>query len=176
MRTFAALALLLLASAAVAPSGAQEVAHELPAYTDAERWNRAATLFTAALLGDLADDMRTGMTPEESGRASAAIFGPPHGWTGTDTPFRLLRAMHRNWMSHPAQECELLEADEDAARIRCNRPWLDLFGDDGEAYGVTVEDFEASLAGFAGAIAEHHRMVWQQEIAGGDLLVTVRRE
>ena len=140
--------------------------YELPEYQDDQRWNRAATLLTAVLVGDLAKSMSRGMTTEESGREAGRLFGPPVGWTGSDTPWRLLRGMYNNWMSDPDQTCELLEASETRVRARCNRPYLDYFGMSGEVMGVSVEDYDASLFGFASYLADYHGMDWAQEMDG----------
>lgn len=168
------LALVFLTCALAAPLGAQED-YTLPTYTDAQRWTRAATLQLAVLVGQLGAQKAAGLTANEAGRASAKTFGPPNGWNGSDIPMRLFRGMYRNWMSHPEQRCELVEAGETEVRARCNRPYLSYFGDDGAAYGVTVEDFEASGIGFASGIAEAHGMEWHQEVDGDDLLITIRR-
>ncbi len=167
-------ALTLLTGILSVPLQAQDETYELPSYTDAQRWNRSATLLIAVLVGDIAGDKEAGMSAEEAGRAAAAIFGPPNGWNSSNTPMRLFRGINRNWMSHPEQTCDLLEAAPTVVRARCNRPYLTYFGDDGESYGVTVQDYEDSSRGFAAAIADHHGMDWRQEIVDGDLMITIR--
>ena len=57
---------------------------------------------------------------------------------------RLFRGMYYNWMSHPQQQCELLEAGPAQVRARCNRPYLAFFGQSGRSYGVTVEELLAA--------------------------------
>ena len=174
MRLSATAVLTLSLSLLSAPLQAQED-YQLPTYTDAQRWNRASTLQTAVLVGQLAGQMSSGSTAFEAGRASARVFGPPNGWNGSDTPMRLLRGMYRNWMSSPAQTCEVLDAGETMVRARCNRPYLAYFGEDGVSYGVTLEQYEQFGTGFASGIAEAHGMDWSQRVDGDDLLITIRK-
>jgi hypothetical protein len=159
----------------VLPELTQAQTYELPEYDDARRWNRAATLLTAVLVSDIAKSKARGVTAAEAGAEAAGIFGPPNGWTGSDTPFVLFRGMYYNWMTHPEQTCELLEAGEDVVRARCNRPYLSYFGESGESYGVTVADYEASSKTFAWTIADYHGMDWEQQHDGDDLLITIRK-
>ena len=150
--------------------------YELPTYTDAQRWTRAATLQTAVLVGQLGGQIQAGLTAMEAGRASARVFGPPNGWNGSDTPMRLFRGMYLNWMSSPGQTCEILDAGETLVRARCNRPYVPYFGDDGVSYGgVTLQQFEQSNIGFGSGIAEAHGMEWSQRVEGEDLLITIRK-
>ena len=88
---------------------------------------------------------------------------------------RLFRGMYRNWMIHPEQTCELLQANEDVVRARCNRPYVSYFGDDGVAYGVTLQDYHDSGEAFSATIADKHGIDWEQSVDGSDLLITVRR-
>ena len=156
------------------PLQAQED-YKLPSYTDAQRWNRAASLQISALVGHLAAQKSAGMTAMEAGRASAKTFGPPNAWNASDTPMKLLRGMYRNWMSHPGQTCEVLEAGEARVRARCSRPYVSYFGENGVAYGVTLQEYELAGVGFASGIAEAHGMMWEQEVDGDDLVITIRK-
>ena len=175
MRSLSTISLVLLTVVAAAPAQAQEVSYDLPTYTDSLRWNRAGTLFIAALVGDLVKSKEQGMSAAESGRASAKVFGPPNGWNRSDTPFVLFRGMYYNWMSHPDQTCELLEAGENLVRARCNRPYLGYFGTSGESYGVTVAQYEEMGLNFAATIADYHGMDWQQRVDGDDVMITIRK-
>ncbi len=83
--------------------------------------------------------------------------------------------MYRNLMSDPDQTCELLEASETVVKARCNRPYLDYFGESGEALGVTVDDYDQSFLAFASGIAEYHGMRWEQVVEGGDIVYTVTK-
>jgi len=159
---------------AFAPLHAQQ-AFELPTYPDSVRWNRAATLTIALLVGDVAKAKATGMTAADAGRADAKLYGPPNGWTRSNTPFLLLRGMYFNWMSHPGQTCTLLEANDRIARARCNRPYVAYFGDAGQSMGVTVAEYEEAGLAFARGIADYHGMDWEQHAEGGDLLLTIRK-
>ncbi|MGI9628230.1 MAG: hypothetical protein ACR2QM_15460 [Longimicrobiales bacterium] len=166
--------LVLLSCATATPLEAQED-YSLPSYTDAQRWTRSATLQLAVLVGQLGAQKAAGLTAMEAGRASARTFGPPNGWNGSDTPMRLFRGMYRNWMSHPEQRCELVEAGEDLLRARCNRPYLSYFGDDGMAFGVSLREYEESGLGFASGLAEAHGMEWLQESEGDEVVITIRK-
>jgi hypothetical protein len=160
--------------AGVFPAQLNGQSYELPEYTDAQRWNRASTLFKAVLVGDIAKGMRRGMTAEQVGEESARLFGPPEGWNGADTPWRLFRGMYNNWILEPDQTCDVLEASETLVRARCNRPYLDYFGESGEHVGVSVEDYDASLLGFASYLADYHGMEWSQEMDGDYATYTIR--
>ena len=149
--------------------------YTLPTYTDAQRWTRASTLQFAVLVGQLGAQKAAGLTATQAGEASAETFGPPNGWNNSNTPMSLFRGMYRNWISHPEQHCELIEAEESHVRAECNRPYLSFFGDDGVAYGVTLEEFEQSGVAFAAGIAEAHGMTWEQEVDGEALLISISR-
>lgn len=174
-RVWPALIVALSISVAVTSLHAQQPTFELPTYTDSVRWNRAATLLIAVLVGDIAKAKANGMTGADAARASAELFGPPRGWTRANTPFVLFRGMYFNWMSHPEQTCTLIEASETIVRARCNRPWVTFFGESGENYGVTVADYEEAILAFGTAIANHHGMDWEQRIEGESLLITIRK-
>ncbi len=175
MRAVILAVLVASASSISTPLQAQEESFELPTFTDAERWTRAATLLTAVLVADIVDMKNAGRSAEDAGRAAARTFGPPNGWMGADTPWRLFRGMYRNWMSYPEYTCDILEASDTTVRARCSRPYLAFFGDDRTAYGVSVEEYEASGVAFAAAIADYHGMDWHQEVSGEHVLITIRK-
>lgn len=154
---------------------AQQGTFELPTYADSVRWERAATLVVALLVGDIAKAKAAGMTPADAGRADAKLFGPPNGWAKANTPFVLLRGMYSNWMSYPHQSCTLLEANERIARASCNRPYVVYFGATGQSMGVTVAEFEEANLAFERGIADYHGMHWEQHLEGDALVITIRK-
>lgn len=162
-------------AALCSPGALRAQTYELAQYDDATRWTRAATLLTAVLVADLAKGKARNLSAADVGAESARIFGPPNGWTGADTPFTLFRGMYFNMMSDPDQTCELLEASETVVRARCNRPYVDFFGESGEVLGVTVDDYDQSFEAFASAIAEYHGMDWEKVVEGDDIMYTVTR-
>lgn len=172
-RITALLVLVLVLAAGVVPAQVLGQSYELPQYEDAQRWNRAATLLTAVLVADVAKGKDRGMTALAVGEESGRLVGPPNGWNGPATPFSLFRGMYNNWMSDPDQTCEVLEASEALVRARCNRPYLDYFGESGEAWGVSVEEYDDSFLGFASYIANYHGMDWVQEMDGDHATYTI---
>ena len=173
MRSCSALVLVAALVLVPRPLVGQGGEFELPTWDDSQRWTRSAQLFQAALLGDILEKKEQGMTAEAIGRMAAETYGPPRGWGGSDTPFVLFRGMYYNWMSHPDQECELLEVSESRLVARCNRPYAEWVAAREEAYGVSVEEYEAVGLAFAAGIAAYHGMEWTQERDGDDLVVRV---
>ena len=154
---------------------AQQQTYELPDLTTEQRWTRAAQLGAAVSVAWIKHAKDQGMTPEDLGEVWAEIFGPPRGWTGADTPWRLFRGIAYNFMSNPGQTVEVLEAGDSMVRGRFNRPWVEWIAGMEEDYGVPVSEYEAVLATFGESLAEHHGMMWDQRVQEGDLVITVTR-
>ena len=83
--------------------------------------------------------------------------------------------MYNNFMSHPQQQCILLESSEQQVRAECNRPYLTSVRNRTPGYGVTLEEYETAFLVFAQSIAAHHKMTWSQEQRLDNLLITISK-
>ena len=175
MRVSPLVVALSLATMSALPSLAQQATPTLPTYTTEQRWARAAELGIANHVVHLMQAKARGLAPEAYGQESFKIFGPPRGWVNATTPFALFRGMYNNFMSHPRQECMLLEATANLVRAECNRPYAASVRNRTAAFGVTLEEYEASMLAFARSVAEHHRMTWEQELRLDNVVITIRK-
>jgi hypothetical protein len=170
---------LLLSPSLVAISGlpgpAQQTTPTLPTYTAEQRWARSAELGIANHVVNLMQAKARGLTPDAFGQESFKIFGPPRGWVNSTTPFALFRGMYNNLMTHPRQQCMLLEASENLVKAECNRPYAASVRNRTAAYGVTLEEYEASFLAFAQAVAAHHKMTWEEELRLDNRVITIRK-
>lgn len=169
------LALLPLMAMPRCPEVAAQDIPQLPSYTAEQRWTRSAQLLIAVNMANLMEKKAKGMTAEEVGMDDFRRFGPPQGWTASDTPAALFRGMYYNWMTHPSQACELIEATDTLVRARCTRPWVEFVNTRGPAYGVTLEEYETAGRVFCEKIAEYHSMQWIQEPSPMGLEITIRK-
>ena len=176
MRTWSLFIAVVFPAVFVTPAIAQESEFELATYSPERRWNRSAQLLIAVQMADIMEKKAEGKTAEQIGRMSFEAYGPPQGWTGSDTPWKLFRGMYYNWMSNPEQRCELLEASDAEVVARCNRPWAGFIDERGPAYGVSVGEYETVGLVFCQGIAEYHGLEWIQERNGNDFRITVRKK
>jgi hypothetical protein len=165
------LSLVFMALANAAMAQAPD-AIDLTDYSDQQRWERAAvhvTLFGTILLQQ---GMEAGKTAEELGHDLAAIVGP--GWSGVRTPEQMARAIHRNWQIWPGVAVTAERAPDGAVTVRSNRPYAGTFGEGGELYGVTVDQFETLFRVFHEDVAERLGMVYTQTADADGVIATIR--
>jgi hypothetical protein len=170
MRSLPAVPAFLLLVALV-PSMATAQSVDLPEFTPEQRWERASahvTLFGVAMLRLAAEE---GKTAEAVGEYLAEMFGP--GWSAT-TPLAMARGIRLNWHMWPGVDWRLEESTDQHVTFRVNRPYRALFGESGSAFGVSIEDYEASLRVFHERIAERLGMEYHQIVADDWVSVTIR--
>lgn len=166
---------LSLATMTPKPSIAQPSTPALPTYTAEQRWARAAELNIATNVTNLMQAKERGLTAEAYGQERFKASGPPRAWTTQSTPIALFRTMYLNFMSHPQQQCVLLEASENRVRAECNRPYVASVRSRTAAYGVTLEEYDAAFFAFAQAITQYHKMTWERELRLDNVIITIRK-
>jgi len=137
------------------------------------RWARAGFFNWLNWLQFMSAQKASGKTAREIGEADAALHAP--GWSGSRTPWQLLRGMIWNEMSNPNAECEVLSASADEVRARCRQYWIGVVEANEESFGVTPEDVYESGRAFRQGVAEYLGMKWSQEIVDGWVVMTVSR-
>lgn len=149
---------------------------ELPEYTPEQRWERNSTLTWVAFAANIRHAKDMGQSIDEFGQWWADLFDDSWGDPGSYGPVRVMRGMHRNWVSWHGGEVEVVELSDDVATARFNRTgYLEVFGEDGMLYGVSVEEFERVNELFARGIADHHGLEYEQSIDGDHVVMTFRR-
>lgn len=172
MRSFIFVVALLIPTAGLA----QEQA-ELPEYTAEQRWERTSQLFMVAVVAAIRHAKDSGQSVEEFGRWWTDLFDDSWGQPESAGPGQVLLGMRRNWLSFHGGEVEVLELGDGVASARFNRePYLDVFGDDGVLYGVTVEEFELVNSLFGRGIGDYHALVYEDSISDDGWVMTFRRE
>jgi hypothetical protein len=162
---------LVLSAALCSPLTAQD----LPDYTMEQRWARAEGLLNSWVVFGIRYSKMMGQSLEQFADALVEVYGP--GWSSDMGPLDMLRAMHRNWMWQRGAEFEVLEATDDVVRFRANRAYLpDYFGDDGQSYGVTVEEYEKVLELFQREICTERGMTYESNVEGSWVYVTIRKQ
>jgi hypothetical protein len=153
----------------------QQTTYKLPEYTPEQRWQRSAYLAMLNQAMRVKELIDRGMTPEEIGMADYKTYGPPRGWTTTNTPWRLWTTMWNNY-THPDSMCKVLEASETLVKVRCTRPELPFFKTTGAAYGITLDQWVKVGLTFNQALAAYHGMEYMQEYELDNVIITIRKK
>ncbi len=172
MRRLAWIALLLLPLALPAPILAQEV--DFPEYTDAQRWERLAQLMLGWNAAFVAFGEEHGMTPEETGEWIGEFF--TDAWLGGIEATQFLRGLHRNFLSLPGAELEVLEQTPLSVTARFNRPLDAFLGPGARAQGVDVADIDAMVEALDATIADYVGIDMQKRRDGDHQVVTLTTE
>jgi hypothetical protein len=172
MRHLAAPLLLVSSTPAVAAAQAPE---PFPEYTIEQRWQRAAFFSDHGMIAALAFSKQQTQSIESFATFLADTFVPTWGAPGSGEPFRMMHGIRRNWLSYPAMEFEILEQSDESITARANRPWVQTFGEQGEAYGVSVDEFERSFRIFNERLADHLGLAYNERREGGRIVMTISR-
>lgn len=157
---------------AAATSGQQAT---WPEYTVEQRWSRMGLLGSLGMVAAIAYARQNGASIEEFGRWWGDLFAPTWGQAGSYTPFQVMRGMHRNFMSWPDTEFEIVRQDENSVTARMNRPWVPYFGADETWYGVRLTEFERVNTLFMQAIARYHGLEFRERRDGDWWVLTFAR-
>lgn len=171
MRTFLALVVLLSFPATAL---AQERT-EFPDYTDQQLWARASLLGVISITASIRHAKDTGQSVEEFAHWWADLFDDGWGEPGSGTPVSVMRGMRRNWLTFPDARVEIMEASDDKAVARVNRPYAGAFGDNGMLYGVSLAEFEQVFSIFNHDVAEYLGLRYEERREGDDLIWTFMR-
>ena len=147
---------------------------ETPELTTEQSWARAVNNLNAMVYALIHQGKAHGESPAEVGARMGELFGP--SWSsepGTGTPAQLVRGMAANLQSWPDAEVAISPADGGYA-LRYNRPWMSDFGDDGMAYGVSVEEYETMWNAGVKAIADYLGLTVELRRDGDEWVMTAR--
>lgn len=134
--------------------------------TAEQKWTRSAVLINFAWAGFAAYGKAVGQNPEEVGEWMGNWFGPSWGQPGARTIASFVSGMIRNYHLWPRMEFEILSESESEITGRMNVPYAGFFGEDGEAYGVTLREFQAVLFGANEGIADYLGFDMSHEVNG----------
>lgn len=168
--TASLVALLVVLSAG--PVTGQDTA-TAPELSMEQSWERAVTNLEAVSLALINQGRAHGESAAEVGARMGTLFGP--SWSrepGTGTPRMLVRGMAANLQLWPDAEVAVSTSDG-AYVLRYNRPWQDLFGDDGTVYDVSIDEFEAMWNAGVTAIGEYLGLDVALERDGDEWVMTV---
>jgi hypothetical protein len=138
--------------------------------SDRLRWTRLNYLSTLSWLQLLSLKMESGLTATEVGAQDAELYAPT--WSSR-TPWSLFRGMHRNSMTDPNFECEVLSAGPDEVRARCPIQNEALVNANGARFDVTLQDVLDSGRAFSEGVAEYLGMRWVETLEDGVRVITV---
>lgn len=173
MRTMTLAAALFLFLGAHAATAQEPI--EAPDLSAEESWARAVSNLNALALAMIRQGRDHGMTAEEVGARMGELFGP--SWSrepGTGTPAQLVRGMAANLQLWPDAEVSIEPVDGGGYALHHNRPWMNVFGDDGTAYDVSVADYEAMWNAGIRAIGDYLGLAVEMEREGDGWVMTVR--
>ena len=165
------IAFLLVADPLAAQQEGQAL--ELPELTMEQRWERTAWSLDLLFCVSIADWKAQGKTAEDYGRHMVEVVGP--GWQGVENPAQMMRAMYRNNMMWPGFEFELVSQSESAVTGRFSRAYKVHFGEDGELYGTTMEEYERAMKVFHTLIAESLGFEYEQKPDGERIIISITR-
>lgn len=169
MRRLVPLATLAVALCLSAPIKAQEV--ELATYTAEQLWERSAVLSAVGSVAAIGFAKSQGVSPEAYGGYLAELFAPGWGEPGTGT-LNIVRGMARNMTADPQCKAEIVEQSASSITMRINRCWVRFFGEYGEWYGVTLEEYDTVWEVFTSGLAEYLGLGYGQRVEGDSSYLT----
>lgn len=133
-----------------APLAAQDARQQartltIPAYTEAQLYNRAAFLGTSSLVALIAHGKAMGKSPEELGRWLGDFYAPGWGPPNTGVAIRIARGFVLNASATPNAQAVIVTATDTSAVVRARRNYLTYFGTTGVMNGITVAEYERLL-------------------------------
>lgn len=142
--------------------------------SDEVRWNRAAFLVRIYTIDVIRTGKAAGKTPKDIGLETAKVWAS--AWTGTDSPWRLLRGMAWNNFTDPDFVCEIISANTKQVKAKCNRPWIGTVRANEKRTGVSIDDYEAYQLGIEQGIATFLGMTWDVVLDGNSRVITVQKK
>lgn len=157
------------------PLGAQRP--ELAKLSPEQRLLRMSQLTVSAWVGAIAYAKAMGQTPEELAEFWGEMYAP--GWEARKQqgPAGMLQAYHYNLASPALAVVDVMDVSRDSITARMNRPYIThYFGDDHEAYGVTVDEYERVVYIISQIIADHLDLKFEQRVEGDWIVFTIARK
>jgi hypothetical protein len=173
MRIFMKASLILLALGLMAqPLSAQVDLNDTR--TPEQKWDRAVVFSNFGLSGMIALGKEADMTAEEIGRFFGEWGAPSWGAPGDTSLAEFVWWYHRNYNIYRGLEFELLSESESEIQGRMNTPYAGFFGDDRQAYGVTLDEFRTTFLLAYEVIADYLGFDMTHEVSGEWVNFTVK--
>jgi hypothetical protein len=153
---------------------AQQIAPQLPDYTEQQRWERGVWQADLNFIMGLRLARAKGMSVEEYGRQLGLMYAPSWGSPGDMSPGQAFDAMRRNYLSWPLADVSLVSASEEAVVGRSNRPYATSFGETGVFGTVTVDDYERAFDVVTSVIMDYLGLSYEVAPDGDHRLFTIR--
>jgi hypothetical protein len=142
-----------------------------------QRLLRMSQLTVSAWVGAIAYAKAMGQTAEELAEFWGEMYAP--GWERRrgQGPAGMLQAYHYNLASPAFAVVEVTSQSGNSITARMNRPYIThYFGDDHEAYGVTVEEYERVVEIISQMIADYLDLKFEQRVEGDWIVFTIARK
>jgi hypothetical protein len=169
----------LAVGSGAAPLAAQEARQQdaaavtVPAYTDQQRWNRAAFLNASALVAGIAYAKARGQSADEFGRFAGDAFASGWGPPNSGHAVRMARGINFNFAALTGSESQIVTASDTAASVRFKRSYVRYFDAQRQMVGVTVDEYERALSAIHQRIAAHLGLRVEKRIEGDWQVITV---
>jgi hypothetical protein len=173
MRICIKASLILLAIALMAQPLTAQVELE-DTRTVEQKWTRSMVLMTWAWAGFAAHGKTVGQAPGEVGEWLGTWVGPSWGQPGNRTLASFVSGVFRNFNLWPGAQFEVLTESDTEITGRMNAPYAGFFGEDGEAWGVTLQEFQGVLFGANETIADYLGFDMNHEVSGEWVNFTVK--
>lgn len=139
-----------------------------------QKWARSIVFSHFGLMGMIAHAKSMGQTPEEIGHWMGEWGSLSWGEPGSETLPSFVRQVFLNYNTYDGLEFEILSENENAIRARMNSPYASFFGEDGERYGVTLQELQQLWCLTYEGIADHLGFDMTHEVEGEWIEFTVR--
>ena len=108
--------------------------------TAEQKWTRSVVLVDFAWIGMIAHAKSVGRTPDQLGHWMGEWGSLSWGEPGAMTLPAFVRQVFLNYHLWDDLEFEVLTETETEIHVRMNYPYASFFGEDGERYGVTIQE------------------------------------
>lgn len=136
-----------------------------------QKWARSTVFSNFGFMGMIAHAKSIGQTPEELGHWLGEWGSLT--WSPKTLP-SFVRQVFLNYNIYDGLEFEILSENENAIRARMNSPYASFFGEDGERYGVTLQEFQQLWCLAYEGFADYLGFDMTHEVEGEWIEFTVR--
>lgn len=150
----------------------QSMAVAIPAYTDAQRWNRETVLAVGFYASTIAYGKARGQTVDEVGRWFGDSYAPGWGPANTGHAVRAARGFVLNMAAMPNTEPAIVSATDSSATLRYRRTHVAMFGATGVMYGVSVAEYDRFFDVVGERIASHLGLRYASRVDGEWSVIT----
>jgi hypothetical protein len=138
-----------------------------------QKWTRSVVFVDFAWMGMIAYGKSMGRTPEQLGRWMGEWGSLSWGTPGEMSLPAFVRQMFLNYHLWDELEFDVLTENEREIRVRMNVPYASFFGEEGERYGVTLQEFQQVWCLTYEGIADYLGFDMSHEIGGDWIEFTV---